>query len=471
MARGDANSLSANAPTADGLVRAAERVLLPSVAALPGLRMCVGLSGGIDSIVLLDVLAVLARRYGWRLSAIHVNHQLSTNAPTWAAFCRRACRARGVPLRVVKVEVARGNSTEAAAREARYAAYRACRADVIALAHNQDDQVETLLLRLLRGAGVKGLAGMPHTRMEGALRVVRPLLDAPRHEIERYAVGRGLQWVEDESNSDTHYLRNFLRADVLPRIAARVPGYRGTLTRAAGHLAEAAVLLDELAQLDAAQCIRDDALSLEGVRCLSRARAGNLLRHFLARVGIAMPDKRMLDEALRQALHARGDAHVHIDFGTHVLRRFDGALYLTPRWNEPVSGIPVRWRGERVLRIATLGASLKMSRNNGKDNNAGIDLACLNAAPVYVRLRRGGERLRPEAGRPRRWIKDLFQEHKVPPWVRDRLPFLWSGRHLVWVPGIGIDLRFQARAGAPSVMPQWLCDAGRPLGSRGVRHD
>ena len=454
MARGDANSLSANAPTADGLVRAAERVLLPSVAALPGLRMCVGLSGGIDSIVLLDVLAVLARRYGWRLSAIHVNHQLSTNAPTWAAFCRRACRARGVPLRVVKVEVARGNSTEAAAREARYAAYRACRADVIALAHNQDDQVETLLLRLLRGAGVKGLAGMPHTRMEGALRVVRPLLDAPRHEIERYAVGRGLQWVEDESNSDTHYLRNFLRADVLPRIAARVPGYRGTLTRAAGHLAEAAVLLDELAQLDAAQCIRDDALSLEGVRCLSRARAGNLLRHFLARVGIAMPDKRMLDEALRQALHARGDAHVHIDFGTHVLRRFDGALYLTPRWNEPVSGIPVRWRGERVLRIATLGASLKMSRNNGKDNNAGIDLACLNAAPVYVRLRRGGERLRPEAGRPRRWIKDLFQEHKVPPWVRDRLPFLWSGRHLVWVPGIGIDLRFQARAGAPSVMPQ-----------------
>ena len=456
MARGAANSLCASpASVLDALVCSAERVLLSSVPDLPGQRVCVGLSGGIDSIVLLDVLGLLAPRYHWRLSAIHVDHQLSPNAGAWAAFCRRVCRVRGVPLRVVKVRVARGNSTEAAARDARYAAYRACRADVIALAHNQDDQVETLLLRLLRGAGVKGLAGMPHTRRDGMLRVVRPLLDVPRLQIERYAVRRGLQWVEDESNTDTRYLRNFLRGDLLPRIAERVPGYRGTLTRAAGHLAEAAALLDELAQMDARHCIRDDTIMMEGLHRLSDARAGNLLRHFFARAGIAMPDKRTLDEALRQALRAKRDARVNIDLGSHALHRFDGALHLTPRWDAPPSGLKVRWQGERTLRIAPLEGALIMPRGKGK----GIDQACLLAAPVYVRLRQGGERLRPEAGRPRRRVKDLLQEHKVPPWVRDRLPFLWSGRHLVWVPGIGVDLRFQARTGAPSIMPQWLCDS------------
>lgn len=454
-ARGAVKHPSARAAPSDSLLRAAERVLAASVANVSGLRVCVGLSGGIDSIVLLDVLMRLAPRHQWRMSAIHINHQLSPNALAWAAFCRRTCRARGVPLRVVKVRVAHGNSTEAAARDARYAAYRGCRADVIALAHNQDDQVETLLLRLLRGAGVKGLAGMPYARPEGALRVVRPLLDVPRHEIERHASCRGLQWVDDESNTDTHYLRNFLRSDLLPRIAPRVPGYRGTLTRAAAHLAEAATLLDDLARMDAVHCIRDGVIAVAALRQLSDARASNLLRHFLAAAGVAMPDKRTLDEALRQALRAKQDARVHLDLGGHALRRFDGALHLTEQWDAPDDALSVRWRGERTLRIAALRASLKMLRGRG----CGIDLAGLHQAPVVLRLRQGGERLRPDAGRPRRRVKDLFQESNVPPWVRDRLPFLWSGPHLVWVPGLGIDQRFQARAGAPSVMPHWLCDS------------
>ncbi len=439
----------------DDLARKVERTLAPLVKR--GDRLCVGLSGGVDSMALLDALCALAPRHEWRLSAIHVNHQLSAHAAAWAAFCRRECRARAVPLRVVKVEVARGNSTEAAARDARYAAYRACRADHVVLAHHQDDQAETLLLRLLRGAGIKGLAAMPQARDEGGLRIVRPLLDVPRRDVERYAKHRALTWVEDDSNTDTHYLRNFLRVDILPRIAPRVPGYRDTLTRAAAHLAEASALLDELAALDARDSLHDSALAMENLRRLSSARAKNLLRYFLASEHITMPDKRLLDEALRQALQAKGDARVRLDLGGHTLYRYDDALHLVRKLENPGKRFQVSWQGERSLHVAALAATLTMVRGRGY----GIDAKRMRAAPVTLRLRQGGERLRPDAARPRREVKDLFQERNVPPWMRDRLPFLWSGRHLVWVPGLGVDEHYHALAGALSLMPDWRYD-GEP---------
>ncbi len=457
MAKGSANKPSVVVVPAPGdLARVAERTLEALVKT--GDRLCVGLSGGIDSMVLLDVIVALAPRRRWRVSAIHVNHQLSPNAPVWAAFCRRACRAHGVPLRVVKVEVTRGErgkGSEAAARAARYDAYRACRADHMLLAHNQDDQVETLLLRLLRGAGVKGLAAMPLARADGDLHVVRPLLDVSRREIERYARRRKLEWVDDESNADTYFLRNFLRGEILPRIEPRVPGYRATLTRAAAHFAEAAALLDEMALLDAQGGMQGDALGVDGLRRLPAARARNLLRHFLANKGISMPDKRTLDEALRQAISAKQDARVRINLGSHTLHRFDGALHLVPALDAPDPGFSATWEGERSLRIVALGATLKMVLSRG----TGIDLERLRELPVTLRLRRGGERLRPDAARPRRQVKDLFQEQGVPPWLRERIPFLWSGRHLVWVPGLGVDQRYHPLEGARSVVPRWQWDS------------
>jgi len=456
MANRPANKPTAGAArVADEFVRGVERALQPWIKA--GDRVCVGLSGGVDSMVLLDALAALAPHRQWRLSAIHVNHQLSPNAAAWAAFCRRQCRARGVPLRVVKVDVKRGNSTEAAARYVRYAAYRSCRVDYVMLAHNQDDQVETFMLRLLRGAGVKGLAAMPQTRTDGDMHLVRPLLEVTRREIEGYAKHRGLEWVDDESNTDIQYLRNFLRSEILPRIEPRVRGYRATLTRAAMHMAEAAELLDELALIDARDCLRDGALAVDGLQRLSNGRARNLLRWFLADKDFAMPDQRTLDEALRQALRAKQDARVKVDVGGYLLHRFDGALHLIPKWRGPDADFSLSWQGERSLRIPALAATLKMVRGRG----VGIDLERLSAAPVTLRLRQGGERLRPDAARPRRHVKDLFQEQRVPPWARDRVPFLWSGPHLVWVPGLGIDQRFHPATGARSIVPHWQWDSAR----------
>ena len=444
-----------------------------------GDRLVVGLSGGVDSVVLLDVLARLARRRRVRLSAIYVNHQLSPNASRWAAFCRKVCEARGVPLRVVKVTVRRGNSLEAAARAARYDAFHRLRAEHVALAHNQDDQAETLLLQLLRGAGVKGLAAMPLVRREAggerreakikfqsAARrtphashltpfVIRPLLDVPRSEIERYARQRKLAWIEDESNIDSYFLRNFLRREVLPVIAQRVPAYRATLARSARNFAEAAQLLDDLALADGEAYVKNGVLDVSGLRRMSRARGRNLLRWFLGGRGVPMPNADRLDEALRQARMAKDDARVCIDLGDHQLRRFAGALYLVAKTAPVPAGFSRRWLGERKLVLMELNGVLTMEKRRGN----GISLARIGTKPATIRTRRGGERLQPDCGRPRRSLKNLLQESRIPPWERDRLPLLFCSGDLVWAPGIGIACKYQAKEGEPSVIPGWTAAA------------
>ncbi len=444
-----------------------------------GARIAVGLSGGVDSVVLLDVLQHLAGPLQFTLTAIHVNHSLSPNATRWTAFCRELCRRRTIPLRVRKVAVTRGNSTEAAARTARYAAFRKERADFIALAHNRDDQAETLLLQLLRGAGVKGLSAMPVFRIEDrGLRIevnnaarearrkraldpqssvlnpafLRPLLDVPRADILDYARRHELQWIEDESNADTGYDRNFLRHDILPLIARRWPAYGATLARSARHLAQAAELLEVLAMQDACVAADGEALSIDALRTLGAARAGNVVRHLLARHDVDMPNTARLDEFLRQLLAARHDARVRATFGDVDLRQFAGTLHLVRR---RVAAIPpaVEWCGQRRLRLPQWdGATLVMRRVRGH----GIRCAALDGKSVTLRARHGGERLQPDGARPRRSLKNLLQESRIPPWQRERLPLLFCGAALVWVPGVGIDCRFQARAGEPGLEPSWI---------------
>jgi tRNA(Ile)-lysidine synthase len=413
----------------------------------------------VDSAVLLDSLARLRRSLRFRLSALHVNHQLSPNAGRWSAFCRTFCRERGVSFKSVKVRVVRGDSTEAAARAARYAAYGREPADYVVLAQHQDDQAETVLLQLLRGAGVKGLAAMPMLRSRqpsAASRqrlpsILRPLLDVTRQEIIEHAKRRRLKWIEDESNADTYFLRNFLRHEVLPVIARRFPGYRGTLARSAQHLAEAARVLDEVAEADGAGQMEQGTLAVEALRRLPAARAKNLLRYFLARAGVSMPGAERLDEALRQALSAKEDARVLIGVGDFELRRFEDRLHAVPRLAPPRPGYARRWRGEKTLRLPELGGVLAMERGRG----AGVSVARLRGRPVTIRVRRGGERLQLDARRPRRSLKNLLQEAGMPPWQRERLPLIFCGGDLVWAAGVGVDCAYSSGRDEPALRPEW----------------
>jgi len=417
----------------------------------------VGLSGGIDSVVLLHVLA---RSLGWpadRLLAVHVNHGLSPHASRWAEFCQRFCRRLGVPLQIVAVDVVRGNSTEAAARTARYGVFAAGGAAPMVLAHNRDDQAETVLLQLLRGAGPRGLSAMPEMRAAtGAMpAVVRPLLEVPRAAIAAYARRHRLRWVEDESNLDQAYVRNFLRHDIMPRLQKKLPGTDLTLARAARHQAEASALLDVLAVQDLGAGQTSGRLPLPRLALLAPHRARNALRYFLRVNGVAMPDADQLDELLRQATTARNDARVCVNVGGGIeLRRFRDALYIVRALPALDPAFELTWDGRGSLALPQLGGSLRLARRKG----AGIAAPALRAEILTVRVRRGAESMRLRSGGRRRTVRNLLQEAELPPWIRERLPFLFVGDRLAAIPGLGVDAAFQASPARAGLLPVWTPD-------------
>jgi tRNA(Ile)-lysidine synthase len=431
---------------------------------LPGAAVCLGYSGGIDSTVLLHLLAACRAGRSLALSAIHVHHGLRPSADDWADHCERQARALGVPLDIVRVSVDPRDSrgVEAAARAARYAALAASPADHVALAHHRDDQAETVLLQLLRGAGVKGCAAMaeaaalvPEAGAERrAPRTLRPLLGATRADIERYALDHGVAWVEDDSNRDVRYARNHLRCAVIPALTGYFPRAAGTLARAAAQFAEAADLLEDLARIDAGGAI-PHPLPIALLRPLSDARRRNLLRAFVATGGGPPPGKDRLGELLRQALDAAPDARVGVRLGDRIVRRYRDALWLCRDLGE---GAPIArdWHGEAQVDLGPSGGRLFMRASTG----AGLARAPLEAGVVTVRTRTGGERLRTGPGGHGRSLKNLFQERAIPPWLRDRLPVIWCGAEPVWVAGVGAARGCAARDGEPSVLPVWEPPAG-----------
>jgi tRNA(Ile)-lysidine synthase len=341
---------------------------------------------------------------------------------------------------------------EAAAREARYAVLLAQPADYVVLAHHLDDQAETVLLNLLRGAGVRGLSGMPALRQAAGPTVLRPLLDVPRAALVAYAKQRKLTWVEDESNADVTLTRNFLRGEVLPTIQQKFPAYRETMLRASRNLAEASALLDELGGLDLARGVRDGRLDTRYLAGLSQARSKNLLRVFFQAQGAPMPDAIRLQEMLHQLLSAGSGARIEIAWGGFVLRRYRGEVWVEYPVPPPDAAWHASWKGEAVLRLPALGCLLEFVPAQGR----GISLAKLAGHAVTLRLRRGGERLRVDCKRPRRSLKNLLQEAAMPPWMRERLPLIYSGEHLVAVPGIGVDCAYQAEGADPGLLVRTL---------------
>lgn len=406
----------------------------------------VGLSGGVDSVVLLHLLRQLAPRFSWKISALHVHHGISRNADVWSAFCAELCARDAVPLHIEHVDIGplRARGIEAAARELRHAAFARQSCDYVALAQHADDQAETLLLQLLRGAGVRGASAMPLlARRNGSPALLRPLLHCSRQQVLDYADAHRLDWIEDESNADHSYPRNFLRHRVLPALAEKFPAYRDTLARSAQHFAEASGLLDELAEQDAAQTMHAGTLAVSALRALSQPRAKNLLRYFLHRLGAPMPQVVQLNDMLQQLCVARDDAAVCVEYGDcWQVRRYRGRVYALRGLGEFDRNLVLGWQGEDVLDWPALNTRLGFQRIQGD----GIDLGKLRHAPVTLRLRRGGEALRPHAHAATRTLRNLLQEQHVPPWRRERLPLLYCGDELVCVPGVAIAAGFQAGA-------------------------
>jgi tRNA(Ile)-lysidine synthase len=417
-----------------------------------GATIAVALSGGRDSVVLLDLLATVAPARGNEVTAIHVHHGLSANADAWAQACIDRCAELRVACVVRRVAVAPQPraSLEALARHARYAALAEAAHDagaaVVALAHHRNDQAETLLLQLMRGAGPHGLAAMPAWRQDTAgIAWWRPLLEAPRARVDDYARERGLRWVDDESNADGRHARNAVRHYVMPALAAIAPHADATLARVAAHQAEAARLMDELAEQDAKGACDGATLLREALDPLAPHRARNLLRWFLRGQGLPAPSTARLAAMLDQLRGARGDAvirlaHAGVEIGVH-----QGRIALH---RAPPARFDVRWNGEAELALPHGTVTF------GRAEGAGIDLAQVTG-DVRVRSRAGGERFQVALDRPRRALKSVLRDAGIPPWDRRGLPLVWCGDALAAVAGLGVDAALLAAPGRPGLTVAW----------------
>jgi tRNA(Ile)-lysidine synthase len=434
-----------------------EWLMLELARLLPGLSgsgLCVAFSGGVDSTALLAALvqgiAAGATVRPAAVRAVHVDHGLSPSSHAWSLHCRAVADTLKVPLKVLTIEVSRahGASLEAAAREARYTHLAACLTpgEVLLTAHNQDDQLETVLLQLLRGAGLAGLAAMPEVMPFPPGTHARPLLSRSRAELAGFVAGAGFPYVEDDSNTDLAFERNYLRHRVLPAIRARWPGAAGAVARSARHAAEGQQLLTEVARRDVERASLGASLSVASLRVLPPARRRNALRHWIGEAGCIQPDERRLLQLAGRVIDARPDANPEVHWGGTLVRRQAGRLTLGRR-REPGTAAPTptqwRWGQARTCQLPAGGALSLMPDARGP-----LSLAAL-PEELTVRVRQGGERLTPVRGGPRRAVKSLLQEARVPPADRGTLPLIFAGTRLVAVADLWLDESVQAQEATP----------------------
>ena len=432
----------------------------------PNEAVALALSGGRDSMALLDLLARLTATRGTGIRsviAIHVHHGLSRNADQWLAHCEAECAQRNVPLVVRRVEVKRrGRGIEAAARDLRYAALAEAAREAgvrrVLTAHHRDDRLETFLLQWMRGAGLDGLAAFPPARLfDVDLQLLRPLIDVSRAEIKRYGELRQIRYVDDDSNDDTALLRNAIRSDVLPRIDALRPGFRVAAARSIDLVGESAEAIRSVGASDLAGCADgapDGMLWLDRLASLPPSRQTGVLRRWLADAGLEAPSRARLLEVLEQAHNARSDARMLVRLGDREVRRYRGLLLLKLADDSDRDAHTLQWLGEREIPVASWGGVLKFVVGNGE----GFDPEWLRAQPLEVRPRGGGERFKPHAARPSKTLKRLFQDAGIPEFERGRLPLLWREDELIFVAGLGADVRFTDRHGERVVI-DWEPDA------------
>lgn len=406
----------------------------------PANKYYIGYSGGLDSHVLLHACAALHTQYPQRFQfeAIHIHHGLQAVAEVWVEHARQICAYLNLPLNVIYLNLKPvvGESVEAIARQARYQAFSSCLSpdEILLTAHHQDDQAETFLLNALRGSGGRGLAAMPTMRGLGLGKLGRPLLAFSRAQLEAYAALYQLFYIDDPTNAETQFDRNYLRHEILPRLQIRWPATKQTLSRAAAWQAEQQQILVQLLAQQLPQFVgsRPDTLSVRALNAVDALMQKALIRHWLQQLGFTLPAAKKLQSILTNVLAASSDAMPCVTWQGCELRRYGDDLYaLQPLSRHDPKQVLVWEDWEQDLYLDSLGRGLSKSILASSLKQG----AKVQGLPITVRFRQGGERLQREQGYSLK-LKHLFQTADVPPWERERIPLVYIGDELRLVVGI-----------------------------------
>ena len=410
-------------------------------------------SGGLDSHVLLHALATGVSPGQFSYKAVHINHGLHHQAESWADHCRQVCQDLDVPLDIISIDAraAPGESPEASARHARYTALSECVGvnQALLTAHHLDDQVETLMLQLVRGAGLRGLAGMPACQAFAEGYLIRPLLGYSRQTLNAYARHNSLSWIEDFSNADLSYDRNYLRHKVMPLLYERWPGSRQTIARSAGFAAETVAMAELLGQQDTVRLkdVADNALPVAALQSMPDDRRRNLLRVWIREAGLTVPSANILDRISTEVLSAARDRDPLVTWEGGEIRRYRDRIYALSPLPEPTPALRLVWNTE-ILQLP-LG-ELESYHTTGDGLHPSII-----THRTEVRFRQGGESIRP-AGRGRqRNVKKLLQEHSIPPWLRDLMPLVYVDDELAAIPGICVAQEWSVDRGESGIGIRW----------------
>ncbi len=442
-----------------------ESALVNAISKHPKLPLVIAYSGGVDSQVLLHAFASLKKKklLSNQVTVCHVNHGLSENAAVWQLFAKQQCQQFNLPLKVclVNVQAQAQQSLEALARDARYRALQSIynESSLIITGHHRDDQAETFLLALKRGSGLKGLSAMATQTKQGKDILVRPMLTISRSEIIDYAKSCDLTWVEDESNNDNRFDRNFIRNDIMPLLINRWPSMIKTINRSSEHCREGQLLLSELATEDLRSCQHAaNSLHIEPLSQLSQGRFNNLIRHFLAQNHCLMPSTEQLAQ-LSQQLTADDDKNPAVKLGDHYLRRYRNVLHLTIDY-EDVS----HWQADvtldnkqSVIELPNYLGELNFIKTGYMEAKEGSQQVLLpnEDEKIIIRFHHNNPLCLPDYRNRSRSLKKVLQELNIPPWQRKRIPFLYYGDKFVAALSFFVCQEFVPPISEPSLQINW----------------
>jgi tRNA(Ile)-lysidine synthase len=391
----------------------------------------------------------------FKLKAIHVHHGLSSSADDWLNFCKQKCKLLDIEFDAVKVKINEKGSLgiEGEARELRYEAIKKKQKGVVALGHHQNDQAETLLLQLLRGSGLKGLAGMPEFDEER--KFWRPMLNIKKELLEKYASENDIKYIKDESNEDINFDRNFIRKKVLPLIESRYPASIETISRSATNISEGHQINELLALDDSKNVMSDDGshLLIENLNKLPNLRAINLIRWWLSFNDLLMPSKKNVEELFRQVKLIKKDTSLNLKISNdRSIRAFDDKLLIVSIMND-LPSYHFKWAGQEEIELPN-----KSKLHFVKTKKGGLSLSKLGAKSLYIKSRTGGEKLKSFPDQPSRSLKYLFQKADIPHWERDQVPLVYANEQLVAVPNLGVQYEYQSKVGEVGYQIKWLRD-------------